>query len=50
MNSCYDTNNWDSCINIVANTINNQVNSSLGDTPAFALFGRDTFPNIQTEN
>ena len=30
--------------------INNQVNSSLGDTPAFALFGRDTFPYIQTES
>ena len=29
------------------NTINNQLNISLGDTPAFVVFGRDTCPNIE---
>ena len=31
----------------VENTINNQLNISLGDTPAFVVFGRDTCPNIE---
>ena len=40
-------NNWDAFLSTVENTINNQLNISLGDTPAFVVFGRDTCPNIE---
>ena len=40
-------NNWDEFLNIVENSINNQLNVTLGDTPTFVLFGRDTCPNIE---
>ena len=40
-------NNWDEFLSTVENTINNQLNISLGDTPAFVVFGRDTCPNIE---
>ena len=40
-------NNWDAFLSTVENTINNQLNISLGDTPAFVVFGCDTCPNIE---
>ena len=40
-------NNWDEFLFTVENTINNQLNISLGDTPALVVFGRDTCPNIE---
>ena len=40
-------NNWDAFLSTVENTINNQLNISLGDTPAFVVFGRVTCPNIE---
>ena len=40
-------NNWDAFLSPVENTINNQLNISLGDTPAIVVFGRDTCPNIE---
>ena len=39
--------NWDQYISTAANTINNSLNETLSDTPAFTLFGHDTVPNIQ---
>ena len=39
--------NWDEFSSTFENTINNQLNITLGNTPAFVLFGRDTCPNIE---
>jgi len=39
--------NWDEYLDTTANTINNSLNETLGDTPAFTLFAYDTCPNVQ---
>lgn len=39
--------NWDEYLSTCANTINNSLNETLQDTPAYTLFNYDTCPNIQ---
>ena len=45
-------NNWDAFLSTVENAINNQLNISLGDTPAFVVFGKilkgKNFRQLQT--
>ena len=41
--------NWDTFLNTVQNTLNNQINVTLKDTPSFVMFQRDTMPNLLTD-
>ena len=41
---------WDMFLDTVANCINNTLNESLKETPAYVLFNYDTLPNLQREN
>jgi transposase InsO family protein len=40
---------WDGFLHIVANSINNSYNESLGDTASYVVYMRDTCPNFQSE-
>jgi len=49
VNSTYHC-NWDYFLSTVENTINNQVVSTIKETPSFTLFGYDTSPNVIRTN
>ena len=44
-----EPNSWDFFISTTANIINNSLNITIGDTPAFVCFGYDTAPNTCRE-